>query len=918
MAIKQAMFRFVSTRRCERVILSRINNRLIRDRRPVTSASLLAVLFGPGDFADKLRKADAFAQTQDFLSADDLAVIAIEPAVEFFRERLTPGVTLSHLAADFAAQLPLMAVLIAATPPQDVLESTVRMLARLWDSMYAQTTRGCAYYVSTNYLADGLRLYHVLRLIWISHKVGFEKWHGRRFDDYEVFIDLNAARSVPASDKDAPGAMKPAATKLAASLGSFRTELKVGEIRPPAVGDLILVEQELRRYELGELHEIESIMRGERRERTIRELARTTQTSTTETFSEQEESSSLKTDERFQLSSQAQKTATKSFGVQAGVNVSGKFGPVQVSASVNASYNTSESTTQTTAQEYAKTVTEEASRRVRNSIKESSSITILTETQNTSLRGFNNEAGTVHVNGLYRWVDKIYTARLMNYGRRLMLSLTVPEPAAFYRGLLTQSEAEVLEDLQEPLHPSRIGRVLLDPLPESNTTGGFRSHEDITEENYAKLAALYDVTGLQPPPPEFITGSKAIVYPEAMQAVELKEHDHKNDLSYATADNTLTVDPAYRITQIGVFAPTGDVGGHKWYADALKIGEDKDKANLLLVQVGNASFYFAATGRGNDPKKIETNFNSMQAIANESMLFGDVVQPSLPITVTANFEGMLTLTVVYGAHRRDETLDAWKAQTYAAIIKGYTAKKQAYDQARAVLEAKAQSATQAQTFQLREDQYRSIELTELKRGCIDLLTQGTAAGYTSIAIAADGTPRIVYDETEGSLLGNWRSPLSNGAVAEFFEQAFEWSQTTYQFYPYYWAGAERWKEIARTAGADPIFEQFLRAGSASVIVPVRPGYERSTILFLKTGRIWAGGYLPLFNSPEMLDAYSDVELGRQIDPPEQIGESWEIRVPTSMVMLQESDQLPEFPVEEEAVAEESTEPEPEVDETVPY
>lgn len=48
----------------------------------------------------------------------------------------------------------------------------------------------------------------------------------------------------------------------------------------------------------------------------------------------------------------------------------------------------------------------------------------------------------------------------------------------------------------------------------------------------------------------------------------------------------------------------------------------------------------------------------------------------------------------------------------------------------------------------------------------------------------------------------------------------------------------------------------MRAGSANVVVPVLPGFERSMILFLKTGHIWGGGYLPLFSTPEMLEVYT--------------------------------------------------------------
>lgn len=1039
MAIKQEMFRFVSTRRVERAIMSRIASRLIRDRRKTARSSMLFKLFGPGLYETKLVTANNFAASADFLAADDPGALVLETVAAFFREKLAPGVLLAELAEEFKAEFPLLSGLLEHAPPAVLVQNTNAMNAKVWDSFYAQTIRGCDRYVSTNYLADGLRVYHVFRLLWMSLKLKLATWAGATFDEYDTLIDLNAASLTEDDEKpdgkpvqtnpaktfenlqdltqrltridlasaqldrlfDAQATLadagkdpkharlnadavkllsaEPALGKLdlaaapveqirkqlridreltgirqeiafnalvdpdgeeavdaaisqalamhkktktpAASLvnltapgGVFRVPLSVGEMKPPAVGDLLIVEQQLRRYELGELAEIQTIMRGERRERTVRKLNRTSQTTTTESSFEQEESSSLKTDERFQLSSQAQQSAEQSFSVQAGVNVSGKFGPVQVSASVNASFDTSKSSSESTAQEYAKTVTEEATKRVKNSIKESSSITILTETQDTTLQGFNNEKGADHVNGLYRWVDKIYDAQLVNYGRRLMFSLNVPEPAAFYRGLITQNENQAMADLVEPVHPSEEG---------------FDSFKDIDDLNYAWIAGMYEAS-VQPPPQKQLTGSKSFVYPDAMQAGKIDVHDAVNDLSYVAGDDTLTLDPGYRLLSVAVHAPVGSEGGHESYVNALKLGEvaapsaPKDgttvaEANLLLVQVANMSFFMSVRRDpdNGDKKIIKTNFNQYQTLGSDLLAFGDLVQPAIPVTITANFEGVFAFTVSYVAYRTDEAYDIWKANTYAAILKAYNAKKQAYDQAKAIAESKAQSATESKTFALRDDQYRSIELTELKRGCIDLMSEGTAAGYTSITVAKDGTPDIVHDPAEGALLNHWRSPLANGSVAEFFELAFEWENTTYQFHPYYWAGHRRWKDLAQASGADPVFEQFLRAGNANVVVPVRPGYERTVIFFLKTGLIWGGGYLSLFTSQDMLDVYADVELGRQFDPPLDVGSPWEIRLPTNMIMLQADDTLPEFPPEEPVGAPPpATEPVP--DETVPF
>lgn len=1055
MAIKQEMFRFVSARRAERAMMTRIAGRLIRDRRPTTKASLLYKLFGPGLYDTKLVTANNYATTPDFLESNDPLMLALEPLVEFLRRRLLPEADLQALAADFKRASPLYAALLERAPPDALVQGVRVANGKLWDSLYAQTIRGCDRYVSTNHLVDGLRVYHALRLAWMSAKLGMKSWAGVAFDDYEPLIDLNAASEVddPTGSPDKPKpttkpvghdaletlserlvqidaasaqvdrliaknalaqrktgdakaktvfddeaaaflATQPALARVdltkasveevqrqlqldreltsmrrqqafsalvdpaamrearemssqalasrkpekapAASVGglsmpaaSFRVPIDVGAIKPPAVGDLLIVEQELRRYEPGELAEIESIMRGERRERTIRKLNRTSQTTTTESSFEQEESNSTKVDERFSLSAQAQQTAEQSFGVDAGVSVSGKFGPVQVSASVNASFDTSKSSSASTSQEYARTVTEEATRRIKSSIKETSSVTVLTETQDTSLRGFNNENGATHVNGLYRWVDKIYDAQTVNYGRRLMFSINVPEPAAYYRGLIAQQEAGEMAGLDEPVHPSRIDRQTNDPLPAGRHRGGYRSWLDIDEDNYAELAALYDAT-VQPPPPEHLTGSKALVYPSAMEAKKLEVHDAVNDLSYVAADNSFALDPGYRLTKVAVHVPVGAKGEFGSYVDALKLGEvaapsapadgtTVPEANLILVQVANKSFFLSARRDPEDGDKeiVNSNFNEYQTIDEVSDEFGELVQPAIPVTITAKFEGMLNLTVTYVARRTQDAMDAWRSATYAAILKAYGSKKQAYDQAKALAESKAQSVVEAGTFNLRDDQYRSIELTELKRGCIDLLTLGSAAGHTSIAVSKNGTPRIVHDPAEGALLDHWRSPLGNGSVAEFFESAFEWENTTYRFFPYYWAGEARWKDLAQASGADPVFEQFLRAGNAGVLVPVRPGYERSVIFFLKTGLIWGGGKLPLFSNQDMLDVYADVELGLQFDPPLKVGDPWEVRVPTSMVILQEDDRLPEFPAEP-APEETPSLPEPQVDETVPF
>jgi hypothetical protein len=900
----QEMFRFAMTRRAEHAAISAVQSRLITDRRDAAAGSLLARLFGPGEFDDKLVRAASFARSADFLAADAPALAALGPFGSYLRAELTPGMPLADLAQAIQQQFPVLAELLEKLPRGPAQEAIDAAMFSIWDSFYAQTILGSDRYVSTNYLIDGLRSYHVLRLLLDARGAKLTDWTGHAFDDYDALIDLAKAAAAAAKANTAASSPGAASRSAFAAAATFRVPLTTGAVKPPVVGDLLLVEQELRGYELGEMAAIESIMPGERRERTIRSLARSTSTTTTETSSEQDQSSSVTTDERFQLSSQAQQTAAQSVGVQAGVSVTGKFGPVQVGTSVNASYNSSQSTSTSTSQEYAKTVTEQASQSVKNSIKQSSSVTILTESEDTSLRGWNNEAGTTSVNGLYRWLDKLYDARLMNYGRRLMLSANVPEPSSFYRGLLQQAEDAITAGLEQPVPPARLDPETGKVLPEGGG-GGFVSYLDLTEDNYAWLAARYDVP-VEPPPAEFLTGSKAIVEPDAMPPTYMEDHKYDDDLSLVTADSTLTIPAGYRATEVAVLAPQGAGGALGNYVDTLKLGGNKTdtvRRNIILVQVAGKSFYLTAfqDPKDSDAKVVDSNFNTYRELAKNvddvSAPFAGAVQSTLPVTVTANFEGMLAVTVAYKALRTDEAMADWQSSTYAAIVKGSTAQQQAYEQARTIAAAQAQTGTEAETFTLREDQYRAIELTELKRGCIDLLSEGTAAGFTSIRLDKTHTPTTVFEPPAGPLLADWRAPLANGSVAEFFELAFDWDSITYQFFPYYWAGRKRWADLARAAGADPVFEQFLRAGNSTVVVPVRPGYERPVLYFLKTGLVWGGGYLALFTDPDMLDVYADVELGREFDPPVQVGDTWPIRLPTTMVMLQSDDTLPTFPPE---------------------
>ena len=48
----------------------------------------------------------------------------------------------------------------------------------------------------------------------------------------------------------------------------------------------------------------------------------------------------------------------------------------------------------------------------------------------------------------------------------------------------------------------------------------------------------------------------------------------------------------------------------------------------------------------------------------------------------------------------------------------------------------------------------------------------------------------------------------------------------YFFYPYFWGRKPLWVTKLLLDDTDPLFAEFLRAGEARAVVPVRPGFSR--------------------------------------------------------------------------------------------
>lgn len=135
---------------------------------------------------------------------------------------------------------------------------------------------------------------------------------------------------------------------------------------------------------------------------------------------------------------------------------------------------------------------------------------------------------------------------------------------------------------------------------------------------------------------------------------------------------------------------------------------------------------------------------------------------------------------------------------------------------------------------------------------------------------------------------------SGGAAAScesLLEHAFEWQEMAYSFD----AGEAGAAELADT---DDLLPAFLQAGSARVLLPVRPDHAFPVVYWLSCSLLWHGApsLTPVYErSPMARDAVNELKsCSHGGHEPHACSRPWEIRVPTAMTVLQHGDELPVF------------------------
>ncbi|MEU1117445.1 MULTISPECIES: type II secretion system protein GspG [unclassified Streptomyces] len=495
-----------------------------------------------------------------------------------------------------------------------------------------------------------------------------------------------------------------------------------------------------------------------------------------------------KTDVAMSTANESKRDTNLNFGVTA----SGSYGTVSVTSTFNYGVSTSDHESRQASNKHATEITSKASSRSRKEHK----VSFRTETR----RGDEDEAARVITNNsprvmrldYYRIMRK-WRVDLMRYGLRMTYDLVVPDPG----GALRRQLMELAE----------IDRTLATPYEFAFAI------DQIGRSNWMTLAARYGAAVTAPPaeylsPPDYTYEFPSIIGED--EAIVTRYQSWQIDLP-----------EGYELVPIQF-----EVNYYGW-----------PPASLARFDViGDEAVEVTATPVGSE---LKGRYQSQLLHLN-----GKVGHLSIQYTHRniswAGFRLATTLRLSEQAYQAWQ-LATWQKLREAAEQQYYTLQQRLRDRREQLLGELSRDDTLT---------LRRAEREELMKRSLQWLfgsdfdTAPDAIDSVLAGLGTNSTPTWTDDIDPSTLPVDaemWLKIRKFGEFVKFLHQAVEWENVLYFFYPYFW-GSEKLAETKRLLWhPDPLRREFLRAGAARVVLPIRPGFERAFSRLMSTGRIDGDG-----------------------------------------------------------------------------
>lgn len=421
--------------------------------------------------------------------------------------------------------------------------------------------------------------------------------------------------------------------------------------RPVGIGDLQVVRQELLGYEAGEISHIENVLEGELLRRSTRREEINELTITEETDATQVEERDQQSTSRNELSSEAQKESGQQSTSVKDQTTTTDYGKLVENSKTN----------------YARSATDRAVNTLTQMVKLQRVQREKKTFTEKAVHELDNRQNPKKVRGIYQWVDKKYKARILNYGKRLLYDVVIPEPAAFFIDSLKKAAQPENFQITKPVDPQI-------------------SPSDLNPGNYMYYASQYGVTGsVTPPPDEFI---QTVAAQDAKDVTgTLNSFGGNWFKSYFTAfqiqipENTKAVSGYIQHTNVPFVPPTNRV---------------------MEVFIGEYTYH---------------QFNVSDFLNFSFSLNGET--GVLPVTLRSSDQVLqFNFAIGINCQRTDKAYEQWQLKTHAVIMSGYQRQLADYQDKL----AQYQSAVKTQMALAQNFAHDpSVEEEELKKAFIFLL-----------------------------------------------------------------------------------------------------------------------------------------------------------------------------------------------------
>ncbi len=494
--------------------------------------------------------------------------------------------------------------------------------------------------------------------------------------------------------------------------------------------------------------------------------------------------------EKSELAQATTSESKRSQQLGVGATLSGSYGFVTFSASTNFSTALEATASAKASRTQAAEVTSKASSRVRKERKVTIQTKTSTGSQETTTREIRNASATDGLRIDYFSMMRRWRVRLLQYGLRQTYDIAIPSPGATLRQVFQS-----------------IGWLT------AQIDGAFTFDLKVTDINrstYRDLATTWGAAVPEPPSPGF--GVRV--------GGPVPGLDHGTGWHFNSVD--LEVPENYEVNAVVLDALLGNVNNDNPEPRAFLIfGYGPPRRNSAGALTPNA---LGEDGRAAFVENMTTEAAFMKgARGRQTIQYFIQHIDAASVTFVVNYEP----TAESLSHWQ---FAVWQALRDAAAAAHYTRVQTLMAQRDALRE----SITAIDTLTLRRE-----ERDEIMRGVLHWLL-GPAFEFMPDEIAAlfEGPPVSTISLT-GSDLNitelQWSQMFRYQEMIKFLHQAIEWENLLYFVYPYFWDVPRDWNFVRTIEHPDLERQQFLRAGSARVVLTVRPGFEESFATFVDTG-----------------------------------------------------------------------------------